>query len=242
MQILGSRQTSSVISDRRRGLLQLHALVMDVLHITSQTRSHVRTNSTYIPKRRDQRARSLIMHAYRCEMIDVAVVSLVGAHDGDDVLERGVGGEAPVVDGDGRGRDVGELAGLEVLEELGVRVDGLLLEEADDAVRELGGEELTMEVGDEEDALDGDDEGALVPLWVRHLHEGHQVHALVLGLFQQRADPAAALLEAPEGPEVEQHAAHHPRHRRHRLQHHRAAPVPPQQNRSIASHPFRSAK
>ena len=168
-----------------------------------------------------------LAYAYRCEMVDVAVVRLVGADDGDDVLERGVGGEAPVVDGDGRRRRVLDLAGLEVLEVLGVRAHGLLLEVADEAVRELGGDEVADEVGVEEDALRGEHEGALPPPWLHHLQEGHQVHPLVLGLLQQRADPAAALLEAAEGAQVEQHAAHHPGHPGHRLQQQRVARVPP---------------
>jgi hypothetical protein len=73
-------------------------------------------------------------------VIDVAVVGLVGAHHSDDVLERGVMGEAPVVDGNGRSGHVLDLAGLDVLEVLGVGVDGLLLEVSDDAVRKLGGD------------------------------------------------------------------------------------------------------
>ena len=76
--------------------------------------------------------------SYRREVVDIAVVRLVGANDRDDVLELGVGGEAPVVDGDGRRRRVLDDAGLEVLEVLRVGVHGLFLEVADEAVRELG--------------------------------------------------------------------------------------------------------
>jgi hypothetical protein len=50
------------------------------------------------------------------------VVGLVGAHHSDDVLERGVMEEAPVVDGNGRSGHVLDLAGLDVLEVLGVGV------------------------------------------------------------------------------------------------------------------------
>jgi hypothetical protein len=164
--------------------------------------------------------------AYRREVVDVAVVRLVGAHDGDDVLELGVSGEAPVVDGDGRRRGVVDDAGLEVLEVLGVRVHCLLLEVADDAVRELGGEEVADEVGVEEDALRGEHERALPPARLRDLEERHEVHALVLGLLEQRADPAAAVLEAAERAQVEEHAAHHARHGRHRLEQQRVAGVP----------------
>jgi hypothetical protein len=160
-------------------------------------------------------------------VIDVAVVGLVGAHHSDDVLERGVRGEAPVVDGNGRRGHVLDLAGVDVPEVLGVGVDGLLLEVSDDAVRELGGDEVAEEVGVEEDALHGEDERALVPRRLGHLHEGHEVHALVLGLLQQHADPAAAVLEAAERAQVQQHAADHPGHGGHRLEHHRAAAVPP---------------
>ena len=164
---------------------------------------------------------------YRRKVIDVAVVRLVGAHHDNHILERRISWELPVVDGNGRRGDVLDLAGLEVLEVLGVGVDGLLLEVADDTVRELGGDEVAEEVGVEEDALHGEDERALVPLGLGHLHEGHEVHALVLRLLQQRPDPAAAVLEAAERAQVQQHAAHHPRHRRHRFQHHSAAAVPP---------------
>ena len=61
----------------------------------------------------------------------------------------------------------------------------------------MGGE-VGDEVGVEVDALRGEHERALPPLGLRHLQERHEVHPLVLGLLQQRADPAAALLEAAE--------------------------------------------
>uniref|UniRef100_A0A8R7UB58 Uncharacterized protein n=1 Tax=Triticum urartu TaxID=4572 RepID=A0A8R7UB58_TRIUA len=52
------------------------------------------------------------------------------------------------------------------------------------------------------------------------------MHALVLGLLHERADPAAVVLEAAERAQVQQHAAHHGWHRRDRLQQQRVAGVP----------------
>src|SRR3546814_2445647 len=60
---------------------------------------------------------------------------------------------------------------------------------------------------------------------LRHLDEGHQVHALVLGLFHQRADPALIVAHPAQALEMGQRRADHAGHRRDGLQHDRAVAV-----------------
>jgi hypothetical protein len=58
-----------------------------------------------------------------------------------------------------------------------------------------------------------------------YVDEGHQVHALVLRFFQERADPAAIVFHAPQGMQMLQGAAHHARNRRNRFQYDRTMTV-----------------
>nr|GMC50251.1 jmjC domain-containing protein 7 [Ipomoea batatas] len=165
--------------------------------------------------------------SYRSKVVDVTVMSLVSPNNQDNIPESRSRREAPVVESDGRSRHVLNITLVKLLKELGVGMDGLFLQVSDDAVSQLGGDEVGGEVSVEEDALDGEDEGAFVPPRLRNLHERHQMHSLVLRFFQQRLDPPPAVLESPEGFAVEQHPSHHSRHRRHRLQHHRTTTIPP---------------
>ena len=60
---------------------------------------------------------------------------------------------------------------------------------------------------------------------LRDLDEGHQVHALVLGLVHQRPDPALVVAHAAQAVQVDQRRADHAGHRGDGLQHDRAVAV-----------------
>lgn len=58
------------------------------------------------------------------------------------------------------------------------------------------------------------------------MDEGHQVHPLVLGLVQERLDPAAIAFQATQGAQVLQCTADHARYGSDRFQHDRAMAIP----------------
>ena len=164
---------------------------------------------------------------YRSIVIHIAVMRLVGPHNPHHVEKSRVGRQTPVIDGNGGGGGVLVLALLEIGEKLGVGMHGLFFEVAGEAVSELGRYQVAQEVEVEEDALDRDDEGTLVPFGACDLHECHEVHSLVLGLFEQGADPAAGVFEAAEGAEVEEHASYHSGDGGDGFQQHGMAAMPP---------------
>lgn len=95
---------------------------------------------------------------------------------------------------------------------------GLLLKVPDEAVANLGADEVCDKHGVEVDALRADDEYLHEPARLAHLEEGQEVHALVVRLLEQRLDPAVVALQTPERVEVSQHAGHHARHGRDGLE------------------------
>ncbi|KAL6988070.1 hypothetical protein U1Q18_013815 [Sarracenia purpurea var. burkii] len=75
-------------------------------------------------------------------MVEISMMSLIDSNNGDDVSERRSRRQPLIIDGDGRCRHVLHIRVLQVAEELGVRVDRLLFQVADDSVNELGGDEV----------------------------------------------------------------------------------------------------
>ena len=73
------------------------------------------------------------------------------------------------------------------------------------------GDEVAGNEGVEEDALAAEDHEAHEPAWFGHLQEGEEVHALVVGLFEERLDPAIVSLHTADTMEVSQHTGNHTR-------------------------------
>ncbi|CRJ86145.1 hypothetical protein BN1723_000082 [Verticillium longisporum] len=104
---------------------------------------------------------------------------------------------------------VSSLAFLDLADAARVRVHGLLLEVADEAMRDLGRDEIRQEHAVEEDALGTDEHDLHEPARLRHLHKGQQVHALIVRLLEQRLDPAVVALHATKAAEMAEHASDH---------------------------------
>ena len=123
-------------------------------------------------------------------MIDFPMLRLVRAHVQEQVAHGALAlGHLPVVDGDVGHLEVwvgplGQVAGVDLLDDAAVGVDGLLLEVADEAVAGARGEEVRQEHAVEEDALRADDGHLHEPARLGQLEEGEQVHALVVGFFE----------------------------------------------------------
>ena len=84
-------------------------------------------------------------------------------------------------------------AGLELGEILGVADHRLFFKVAHQAVRRAARHEVEHEEAEVKNPLRQQDEPAFQRGGLSHLDEGHEVHALVLGLFHQRADPAVVV-------------------------------------------------
>lgn len=90
-----------------------------------------------------------------------------------------------------------------------VGVHGFFLEVADEPVGDFRRDQVAEEHGVEEDALRSQDERLHEQTWFAHLHEGEQVHALIVGLFEEGLDPAVVPLEASERVQVSEHTGYH---------------------------------
>ena len=147
-------------------------------------------------------ARKLVVH--------VAVVGLVRPNAVEDVAER-CGRRQPVVlQRDGRrrgGRKHGEVALVELLQQVRVGLHRLLLQVAHEAVAEAWGDHVGEAEGPEEDPLPADDHDPEERPRLAQRHGDHEVHALVLRLGQQRVDPTVVLLHEAERVQVTHHAS-----------------------------------
>lgn len=157
----------------------------------------------------------LVLLQVRQGVVDLSVLSLVCSDVQQEVLHGPVAlWDVPVVDCEVRDGELGvgplrELPGLEVLDGEGVGEHGLLLEVADEAVAGARGHEVGEEHAVEEDALGAEDHEFHEPAGLGHLEECEEVHALVVGLLQQRLDPAVVPLHPSEAVEMAKHAGHH---------------------------------
>lgn len=91
----------------------------------------------------------------------------------------------------------------------GVSVNSLFLKVADEAVANLGREEVRDEHGVVEDALSTKNDKSHKPAGLVHLKEGEEMHSLVVRLLEKRLDPALVGLETANGLEVAQAASNH---------------------------------
>ncbi|KAK8526006.1 hypothetical protein V6N12_020487 [Hibiscus sabdariffa] len=79
---------------------------------------------------------SLIMYI-RCEVVNITVMCLVCPHSQNNISQSRVRGQLPIINSNGRGRDVLYVTIVQLLEELGVRVNGFLLKVAHDSMGEF---------------------------------------------------------------------------------------------------------
>lgn len=174
-----------------------------------------------------KRIRVLLVVQVAQRVVDTPVDGLVGT-DVEDQVPHGASplGHVPVLHGqfgdlEARVAPLGQEALFDLLDAPGVGVHGLLLEVADEAVADLGRDEVRAEEGVEEDALRGEDHRLHEPARLAHLHERQEVHAFVVRLFQQRLDPPVVPLHAAEGAEVAEHTGDHAGDARDGLQKHK---------------------
>ena len=135
----------------------------------------------------------------------------------DEILHGPVTlGHVPVADSKIGDAELGvrpllEAAMIELKQATGISVNSLLLEVANEAVANLGGEEVRDEHGVVEDALGTEDDESHEPARLVHLEEGEEMHSLVVGLLEEGLDPALVRLEAANGLEVTQATSNHAR-------------------------------
>lgn len=111
-------------------------------------------------------------------------------------------GHPPIIDRQIRGLKLLPLrqpSRLQVCNLPRVRHHGLFLEIADEAVAGLGGDKVGEEEGVEIHALRAEDEDAHERAGLGELEEGEEVHAFVVGFFEESFDPGGGLLVVGEG-------------------------------------------
>lgn len=100
---------------------------------------------------------------------------------------------------------------VKFMQAAGVSVNSLFLEVADKAVANLGREEVRDEHGVVEDTLSTEHDESHEPAGLVHFEKGEEVHSLVVGLLEERLDPALVRLETADGLEVAQAPGNHAR-------------------------------
>ena len=153
------------------------------------------------------------------------VAGFVGAHCNDDVRQPGIRRQVPVLDRTLWRGHVLVAAGLDLGEVFRVADHRFLFEIAHDPMRRARGDQIQHEEQVVEDALGKDDQPALEAGRLCNLDEGQQVHALVLGLVQQHADPAFVVGHVAQRLQVLQRRAHHAGDRGDRFEDDRAVAV-----------------
>ena len=133
-------------------------------------------------------------------VVDLAMLRLVGPHVEHQMPHRAlVLGHLPVVDRNVGNLKVGigplgQVAGLDLLDDAAVGVHGFLLDVADEAVARPRRQQVREEHAVEEDALRAQDGHLHEPSRFGELHEGEEVHPLVVGFFEKGFDPVRAAL------------------------------------------------
>ena len=85
-------------------------------------------------------------------------------------------------------------------------------------VAELWFDQVSRAESEGEEELRADDAAAKEPTRLSQFHEGHQVHSLVLGLLQQRVDPALVASHETQRLEMTPRGGRHARDAGHRFQ------------------------
>lgn len=123
-------------------------------------------------------------------------------------------GHVPVADGNVGDAEVGvspslETAMVELEQAAGVGVNSLFLKVADEAVANLGREEVRDEHGVVEDTLSTEHDESHEPAGLVHFEEGEEMHSLVVRLLEKGLDPALIRLETANGLEMAQATSNH---------------------------------
>jgi len=92
--------------------------------------------------------------SHRCEVIHIAVMCFISSNSHNNIAEGGVRRQAPVINSNGRSRNILNVASVHLLQELGVRMNSFLLEIPHHAMSEFRGDEVAKEVSIEENTLD----------------------------------------------------------------------------------------
>ena len=126
-------------------------------------------------------------------------------------------GHVPVANGKIGDAELGvapllQTAVVELEQAAGVGVDSLFLKVADEAVADLGRNEVRNEHGVIEDALGTEHDESHEPAGLVHLEEGQEMHSLVVRLLEKRLDPALVGLETANGLEMAQATSNHAGH------------------------------
>mmetsp|Transcript_13356 Transcript_13356/g.42591 ORF Transcript_13356/g.42591 Transcript_13356/m.42591 type:complete len:279 (-) Transcript_13356:188-1024(-) len=154
-------------------------------------------------------------------VVHVAVASLIRADSKDEVAHLGIVSEHPILLADLGSVHVlprRQTVVVNVLDAACVRLAGLLLEVAHEAVGSGGRGDVDEEVEVPEDSLGAEHGGAEDEAGLLHGQEGEQVHPLVLCLLQQGVDPAMVATQGAQRAEVAPHGPDHAWHASHGLE------------------------
>ena len=155
-------------------------------------------------------------------VVHLAVLGLVGANVQQQVSHGPlVLRHVPIFNGDLGCRELlpaRQLPGIEVADGLGVGPDRLLLQVPDEAMTDLWRQEVGQEHAVVEDPLGSEDHEFHEPARLGHLHEGEQMHSLIVCLLQERLDPAVVSLQPSQAVEMSQAGPNHAGDPGHALQ------------------------
>lgn len=85
-------------------------------------------------------------------MVDITMVSFICTNDHDHISDGRVLGKPPVINGNGWGWAVGNIALVNLVQKHGVRVDGLLFQVPCNPVSKLGRHKVQEEIRVEENS------------------------------------------------------------------------------------------
>ena len=160
-----------------------------------------------------ERVRVLPLHQIAQRVVHLAMLGLIGADIQDQIPNAPLPlRHIPVADGDlGSlgGLKERQVAGVDLGDEARVGDDGLLLEVADEAVARARRDEVGEEERVVPHPLRGEQHRAHEAARLRHGEEREQVHALVVGLFEEGLDPPVVALQPPDRVQVPQGCGHH---------------------------------
>jgi hypothetical protein len=92
--------------------------------------------------------------SHRCKEIYITVMCFISSNNLNNIAEGGVKRQAPIINSDGRSWNILNVAFVQLLQELGVRMNSFLLEIPHHAMSEFRGDEVAKEVSIEENTLD----------------------------------------------------------------------------------------
>mmetsp|Transcript_94892 Transcript_94892/g.268067 ORF Transcript_94892/g.268067 Transcript_94892/m.268067 type:complete len:236 (+) Transcript_94892:311-1018(+) len=154
-------------------------------------------------------------------VVRIPVRAFVGPNELEDVTELCILRQVVIHTGHPWGLEILEqrqFAGVDILEKLRVRVHGLLLKVAHEAVTVAGADQVGERVPRQEQGLAADDGCTEEWAGLPQRQGDQQVHALILSLCEQRVYPAIVPAHKPQRVQVPKHARDHAGHARDSLQ------------------------